>query len=407
MLISSDMSRPKHTHIVLLGKQIDHALIGVRELGGDVVHFITSEELLKEGLYEHIEDELSKESNLQLGGFHPIPNERLFSPFIIGDMLEIFTEIVAIESSETQLLPPLDLNKNKENLTNTNHSDSALKSTAEETLTAFFVGFTGGTKLMAGSAIHCANMIGAVSYYVAEGSDSIDPEVICLGSLEAPAVLLSAPDESLETIFQHPEADYRWSPTTNLLIRELIHLNLANEKITKDGSLGYKLTNEGYSHVKIAAERKLRKKMTLEELNQSKEKGGKVTSSDADNSSLIQTLFEVGHLETEDELLQVVFETSGISGRAQIRERETAKGTELFLKITFEDKNENEIKVGRFKNTEYTTDRMELIDALLFKRRLGADADPEALRIISGNNDIEFLTYTAIKHFEKLGFKVR
>ena len=50
---------------------------------------------------------------------------------------------------------------------------------------------------------------------------------------------------------------------------------------------------------------------------------------------------------------------------------------------------------------------MELIDALLFKRRLGADADPEALRIISGNNDIEFLTYTAIKHFEKLGFKVR
>ena len=407
MLISSDMSRPKHTHIVLLGKQIDHALIGVRELGGDVVHFITSEELLKEGLYEHIEDELSKESNLQLGGIHPIPNERLFSPFIIGDMLEIFTEIVGIESSETQLLPPLDLNKNKENLTNTNHSDSALKSTAEETLTAFFVGFTGGTKLMAGSAIHCANMIGAVSYYVAEGSDSIDPEVICLGSLEAPAVLLSAPDESLETIFQHPEADYRWSPTTNLLIRELIHLNLANEKITKDGSLGYKLTNEGYSHVKIAAERKLRKKMTLEELNQSKEKGGKVTSSDADNSSLIQTLFEVGHLETEDELLQVVFETSGISGRAQIRERETAKGTELFLKITFEDKNENEIKVGRFKNTEYTTDRMELIDALLFKRRLGADADPEALRIISGNNDIEFLTYTAIKHFEKLGFKVR
>ena len=407
MLISSDMSRPKHTHIVLLGKQIDHALIGVRELGGDVVHFITSEELLKEGLYEHIKDELSKESNLQLGGFHPIPNERLFSPFIIGDMLEIFTEIVGIESSETQLLPPLDLNKNKENLTNTNDSDSALKSTAEETLTAFFVGFTGGTKLMAGSAIHCANMIGAVSYYVAEGSDSIDPEVICLGSLEAPAVLLSAPDESLETIFQHPEADYRWSPTTNLLIRELIHLNLANEKITKDGSLGYKLTNEGYSHVKIAAERKLRKKMTLEELNQSKEKGGKVTSSDADNSSLIQTLFEVGHLETEDELLQVVFETSGISGRAQIRERETAKGTELFLKITFEDKNENEIKVGRFKNTEYTTDRMELIDALLFKRRLGADADPEALRIISGNNDIEFLTYTAIKHFEKLGFKVR
>ena len=407
MLISSDMSRPKHTHIVLLGKQIDHALIGVRELGGDVVHFITSEELLKEGLYEHIEDELSKESNLQLGGFHPIPNERLFSPFIIGDMLEIFTEIVGIESSETQLLPPLDLNKNKENLTNTNDSDSALKSTAEETLTAFFVGFTGGTKLMAGSAIHCANMIGAVSYYVAEGSDSIDPEVICLGSLEAPAVLLSAPDESLETIFQHPEADYRWSPTTNLLIRELIHLNLANEKITKDGSLGYKLTNEGYSHVKIAAERKLRKKMTLEELNQSKEKGGKVTSSDADNSSLIQTLFEVGHLGTEDELLQVIFETSGISGRAQIRERETAKGTELFLKITFEDKNENEIKVGRFKNTEYTTDRMELIDALLFKRRLGADADPEALRIISGNNDIEFLTYTAIKHFEKLGFKVR
>lgn len=407
MLISSDMSRPKHTHIVLLGKQIDHALIGVRELGGDVVHFITSEELLKEGLYEHIKDELSKESNLQLGGFHPIPNERLFSPFIIGDMLEIFTEIVGIESSETQLLPPLDLNKNKENLTNTNDSDSALKSTAEEILTAFFVGFTGGTKLMAGSAIHCANMIGAVSYYVAEGSDSIDPEVICLGSLEAPAVLLSAPDESLETIFQHPEADYRWSPTTNLLIRELIHLNLANEKITKDGSLGYKLTNEGYSHVKIAAERKLRKKMTLEELNQSKEKGGKVTSSDADNSSLIQTLFEVGHLGTEDELLQVIFETSGISGRAQIRERETAKGTELFLKITFEDKNENEIKVGRFKNTEYTTDRMELIDALLFKRRLGADADPEALRIISGNNDIEFLTYTAIKHFEKLGFKVR
>ena len=407
MLISSDMSRPKHTHIVLLGKQIDHALIGVRELGGDVVHFITSEELLKEGLYEHIEDELSKESNLKLGGFHPIPNERLFSPFIIGDMLEIFTEIVGIESSETQLLPPLDLNKNKENLTNTNDSDSALKSTAEETLTAFFVGFTGGTKLMAGSAIHCANMIGAVSYYVAEGSDSIDPEVICLGSLEAPAVLLSAPDESLETIFQHPEADYRWSPTTNLLIRELIQLNLANEKITKDGSLGYKLTNEGYSHVKIAAERKLRKKMTLEELNQSKEKGGKVTSSDADNSSLIQTLFEVGHLGTEDELLQVIFETSGISGRAQIRERETAKGTELFLKITFEDKNENEIKVGRFKNTEYTTDRMELIDALLFKRRLGADADPEALRIISGNNDIEFLTYTAIKHFEKLGFKVR
>ena len=256
MLISSDMSRPKHTHIVLLGKQIDHALIGVRELGGDVVHFITSEELLKEGLYEHIEDELSKESNLQLGGFHPIPNERLFSPFIIGDMLEIFTEIVGIESSETQLLPPLDLNKNKENLTNTNDSDSALKSTAEETLTAFFVGFTGGTKLMAGSAIHCANMIGAVSYYLAEGSESIDPEVICLGSLEAPAVLLSAPDESLETIFQHPEADYRWSPTTNLLIRELIHLNLANEKITKDGSLGYKLTNEGYSHVKIAAERK-------------------------------------------------------------------------------------------------------------------------------------------------------
>ena len=219
--------------------------------------------------------------------------------------------------------------------------------------------------------------------------------------------MLSAPDESLETIFQHPEADYRWSPTTKLLIRELIQLNLANEKITKDGSLGYKLTNEGYSHVKIAAERKLRKKMTLEELNQSKEKGGKVTSSDADNSSLIQTLFEVGHLETEDELLQVIFETSGISGRAQIRERETAKGTELFLKITFEDKNENEIKVGRFKNTEYTTDRMELIDALLFKRRLGADADPEALRIISVNNDIEFLTYTAIKHFEKLGFKVR
>ena len=128
--------------------------------------------------------------------------------------------------------------------------------------------------------------------------------------------------------------------------------------------------------------------MTLEELNQSKEKGGKVTSSDADNSSLIQTLFEVGHLKTEDELLQVIFETSGISGRAQIRERETAKGTELFLKITFKDKNENEIKVGRFKNTEYTTDRSELIDALLFKRRLGADADPEALRIISGNNDI-------------------
>ena len=407
MLISSNMSRPKHTHIVLLGKQIDHALIGVREIGGDVVHFITSEELLKEGLYEHIEDELSKESNLQLGGFHPISNERLFSPFIIGDMLEIFTDIVAIESSETQLLPPLDLNKNKENLTHTNDSDSALKSTTEETLTAFFVGFTGGTKLMAGSAIHCANMIGAVSYYVAEGSDSVDPEVICLGSLEAPAVLLSAPDESLETIFQHPEADYRWSPTTNLLIRELIHLNLANEKITKDGSLGYKLTNEGYSHVKIAAERKLRKKMTLEELNQSKEKGGKITSSDADKSYLIQTLFEVGHLETEDELLQVIFETSGISGRAEIRERETSNGTEPYLKIIFEDKNGDEMKVGRFKNIEYTTDKMELIDALLWKRRLGADADPEALRIISGDNDIEFLTYTAIKHFEKLGFKVR
>jgi len=106
------MTKPKHTHIVVLGKQIEHALVGVRELGGDVVHFITSEELLKEGLYEQIEEELSNESQFNLGGFHSIPNERLFSPFIVGDMLEIVTDIVAHESNEDYHLPALDLLEN-------------------------------------------------------------------------------------------------------------------------------------------------------------------------------------------------------------------------------------------------------------------------------------------------------
>ena len=188
------MSRPKHIHIVLLGKQIDHALTGVRELDGDVVHFITSEELLCEGMYEQLEQDLENEIKFDFGGFHSIPNERLFSPFIVGDMLEIVTDIVAHESNEDYHLPALDLLENSKTPEWEGDVGSWNNSYNKQTDCIFFVGFTGGTKLMSGSAIHCANMIGAVSYYVAEGSDSMEPEVICLGSLEAPAVLLSAPD---------------------------------------------------------------------------------------------------------------------------------------------------------------------------------------------------------------------
>jgi len=410
------MSRPKHIHIVLLGKQIDHALTGVRELDGDVVHFITSEELLCEGMYEQLEQDLENEIKFDFGGFHSIPNERLFSPFIVGDMLEIVTDIVAHESNEDYHLPALDLLENSKTPEWEGDVGSWNNSYNNQTDCIFFVGFTGGTKLMSGSAIHCANMIGAVSYYVAEGSHSMEPEVICLGSLEAPAVLLSAPDECLDTIFEYPAAEYKWVPTTNLLIRELVHLNLANEKITESGTLGYELTKEGYAHVKIAAERKLRKKsmesMTPEEVEELKNKWSSSNNPDVeldwlqDRSTLIETFFEVGYSNTEEELLQVILEKHGITGRAELREIEKSHGIELYLEIIFEDREGNEVDIGGFRQQRYGTDRIPFIEDLLLNRRY-RPIDPEATRIISGDNDAEFLHYIAIKHFEKLGFKVR
>ena len=146
--------------------------------------------------------------------------------------------------------------------------------------------------------------------------------------------------------------------------------------------------------------------MTPEEVEELKNKWSSSNNPDVeldrlqDRSTLIETFFEVGYSDTEEELLQVILEKDGITGRAELREIEKSRGIELYLEIIFEDREGNEVDIGGFRQQRYGTDRIPFIEDLLLHRRY-RPIDPEATRIISGDNDVEFLHYIAIKHFEK------
>ena len=420
-ILNSD-PRVNNVHILMMGRDPGHAKIGLQKLECDVVHIITSAELAEEIDHKSMMEGWSNELGIKPGVIHTIPNSELFSAEATGKVVAAVLSIIRQETSR----PLMHLGRKREESV---HVDPPTLRKEDDVFCQFFIGFTGGTNLMAGAAVHAANLFSAKPYYIARVPDG-DPDEgvpVVLAPMNATALLSSAPEEAITDLLQNPEGRlFSQDIETYILITRLEYLRLASTgKIEYssdiDGQWVYEVSEEGTLLLEIIAER-LRLTEPPEQQGRGTEFDGaseedKVTeevnvpsdSSDPKMGDLTDTLFTVTQeqVPSDKEMLAVIMERWNLEGRAEVWQRDDERTLRIHF-INTEDESTKPI-LRQWKEQRFEVENDLLVKEILKKlpsNLLGMrDAQhAEASRIISGDNEFELMLYLAKLIFEKMGF---
>jgi hypothetical protein len=416
------MPEVKNVHILMMGRDPGHAKIGLQKLECDVVHIITSEELAEEMDHKSMMEGWASDLGIEAGGIHTIPNSELFSAKATGKVVAAVLSIIRQETNR----PLMHLDAKHEQGVNV---DPPPKRKEDDVICFFFIGFTGGTNLMAGAAVHAANLFSAKPYYVARVPDG-DPdegEPVVLAPMNATALLSAAPHEAIIDLLQHPKGSmFDLDIETLILINRLDYLNLVSTENQREAGLPlsegwlYDVSEEGTLLLEIMAERRRlteppeRQGGDSEEERGAKEKvdseevDGPPDSSDPKMGDLTDILLTVTQEQVPagKEMLAVIMERWNLEGRAEVWQRDD----ERTLRIHFVNtKGVIEPNLYQWKEKRFEVENDLLVKEILneLPSNLFGSRDAqyaEAARIISGDNEFVLMLYLAKLRFEKLGF---
>ena len=419
--ISNSDPRIKNVHILMMGRDPGHAKIGLEKLECDVVHIITSAELAEEIDHKSMMEGWASDLGIKAGWIHTIPNSELFSAEATGKVVAAVLSIIRQETHR----PLMHLGAKREESVNV---DPPTRRKEDDVICQFFIGFTGGTNLMAGAAVHAANLFSAKPYYVARVLDG-DPdegEPVVLAPMNATALLSAAPNEAIIELLQHPKGELiSCDIETYILITRLDYLNLAStDKIpqpSRPRRWVYDVSEEGILLLEIMAERRrlteppeqqgrdAEDEGAAEEEGSAEEVDGPPDSSDPKMGDLTDTLLTVTReqVPADKEMLAVLMERWNLEGRAEVWQRDD----ERTLRIHFVNTEDESSKPNliQWKEEKFEIDEdllvkeiLRVLPSNLFGRRDTQHA--EVSRIISGDNEFELILCLAKLKFERLGF---
>jgi len=408
------MPEIKNIHILMMGRDPGHAKIGLQKLECDVVHIVTSAELAEEIDHKSMMEEWASDLGIKPGGIHTIPNSELFSAEATGKVVAAVLSIIRSEKSQNR---PLDYLRNPAD----RRDDNTWEHKADEGwLTKVYIGFTGGTNLMSGAAVHAANLFGATPYYVARvpDGDPEDGEPILFPSMGATALLSTAPIGAIENLLDNPSGDHvalgRSDVEAGFLALELSWLNLATVEYRDDldildATFEYNVSEEGILLLGIFSERRghteppAEEEVNLEDEVSPEEEND--PTQDSKMGALAHTLITVTLENASNELLRVLMERWNLEGRAEVWELDG----KLTLRTYFANTEDESSKPNlfRFKEETFEGDNdllvKEIVSAIGYRWRR---SEEELSRIISGDNQLELMTYLAKLKFEKMGFYI-
>jgi hypothetical protein len=418
------MPEVKNVHILMMGRDPGHAKIGLQKLECDVVHIITSEELAEEIDHKSMMDEWASDLGIKPGEIHTIPNSELFSAEATGKVVAAVLSIIRQETHR----PLMHLGGVREQGV---HVDPPTRRKADDVHCFFFIGFTGGTNLMAGAAVHAANLFSASPYYVARVPDGNpdEGEPVVLAPMNATALLSAAPNEAIIDLLEHPKGRLLSLDNieTHILINRLDHLNLASVGRLENAELDissrwvYDVSEEGILLLEIMAERRrlteppeqqgrdAEDEGAAEEEGSAEEVDGPPDSSDPKMGDLTDTLLTVTReqVPADKEMLAVLMERWNLEGRAEVWQRDD----ERTLRIHFVNTEDESSKpnLHQWKEVKFEVENDLLVKEILKKlpsNMFGMrDAQhAEASRIISGDTEFELMLLLAKLIFERLGF---
>ena len=411
------MPERKNVHILMMGRDPGHAKIGLQKLDCDVVHIITSEEMAEEMDHKSMMEEWASDLGIETGGIHTIPNSELFSAAATGIVIHAVLSIIRHETNR----PLMHLGSRREEGV---HVDHPTRKKDDDVPCFFFIGFTGGTNLMAGAAVHAANLFSAKPYYIARVPDG-DPgegEPVVLAPMNATALLSAAPNEALMDLLQHPKGRlFDLDIETYILIGRLDYLNLASVEKLETLRWVYDVSEEGTLLLEIMAERRrltespeqqgrgAEDEGAAEEEGSAEEVDGPPDSSDPKMGDLTDTLLTVTQeqVPADNEMLAVLMERWNLEGRAEVWQRDD----ERTLRIRFVNTEDESSKPNLY---QWKEEKFEVENDILVKEILKIlpsnmlgmrDAlYAEVSRIISGDNEFELMLFLAKFKFERLGF---
>ena len=415
-----------NVHILMMGRDSGHAKIGLQKLECDVVHIITSAELAEEIDHMSMMEGWASDLGIKPGEIHTIPNSELFSAEATDKVVAAVLSIIRQETHR----PLMHLGRRHEEGV---HVDPPTRRKEDDVICQFFIGFTGGTNLMAGAAVHAANLFSAKPYYIARVPDG-DPdegEPVVLAPMNATALLSSAPEEAITDLLQNPEGrlfDAVWSGDieTYILITRLEYLHLAStgkiENLDEiDGRYVYEVSEEGKLLLEIIAERRrlvgppeqqgrgAEDEAASEEGKSAEEVGDPSDFSDPKMGDLTDTLLTVTQeqVPADKEMLAVIMERWNLEGRAEVWQRDDKRTLRIHFVNTEDESSKPNLRQWKEKRFEVENDLLvkEILRTLpsnIFGTRDAQHA--EASRIISGDNEFELMLYLAKLSFERLGF---
>ena len=417
------MPEVKNVHILMMGRDPGHAKIGLQKLDCDVVHIITSKELAEEIDYKSMMEEWASDLGIEVGSIHTIPNSELFSAAATGIVVHAVLSIIRQEIRR----PLMHLGAKREQGV---HVDHPTRKKDDDVHPFFFIGFTGGTNLMAGAAVHAANLFSATPYYIARVPDG-DPgegEPVLLAPMNATALLSAAPNEAITDLLRHPEGRIiGLDIETHILINRLHHLNLASIEKTEDREIPvlrrwvYDVSEEGTLLMEIIAERRrlieppeqqerdAGDEGTAEEDGRAEEVDGPPDSSDPKMGDLTDTLLTVSQeqVPADNEMLRVLMERWNLEGRAEVWQRDDKRTLRIYFVNTEDESSKPNLYQWKEEKFEIDKDLMvkeilKILPSNLFGRQDAQHA--EVSRIISGDNEFELMLCLAKLKFERLGF---
>lgn len=406
----------------MMGRDPGHAKIGLQKLECDVVHIITSAELAEEIDHMSMMEGWASDLEIKPGEIHTIPNSELFST---EATVKVVAAVLSIIRQETHR-PLMHLGSRREQGV---HVDPPARRKEDDAFCQFFIGFTGGTNLMAGAAVHAANLFSAKPYYIARVPDG-DPdegEPVVLAPMNATALLSSAPEEAITDLLQNPEGRlFSQDIETYILITRLEYLHLAStEKIEYSPDVVapfvYEVSEEGTLLLEIIAERRrlteppeqqgrgAEDESTSVGEGSAEEVDGPPDSSDPKLGDLTDTLLIVTQEQVPEdkEILAVIMERWNLEGRAEVWQRDDERTLRIHFVNTEDESSKPNLRQWKEERFEVENDLlvkeiMEKLPSNYFGTRDAQHAD--AARILSGDNEFELMLYLAKLKFERLGF---
>jgi len=407
--------RHRNVHILMMGRNPDHAVIGLKELKADKVYVITSDIYAQEYQdgershpgYNSMLSSWAESLGIEEGRVFAISNKDLFSPNASAVIVSVVEQVIREERGSLSTSAALDsaIRITRES------GGRAVKlegDDEETTYFEFYIGITGGTNLMAGAAVHAANIFHATPYYIARTNSPDESSVTVLGSMASTELLLTSPVEAMKELFDNSWGyQYNLSDDASMLVSNLSAMNLAstNWVMTDDPmdepDLTYEVQYEAVSLLGIMLER--RGSIGPAE-SAAKGKSGKDRSTDPPKGELLLELFKVTYEDTVDPVTKVLMEKYNLEGRAEIWKH--GDEDELTLRTYFADPSNDSfdsLERGDFDEERISGDFDELCDRILLMAPYRFDKNTIA-NIISGGQEVVLLSFLAKLRFTRMGF---